>query len=419
MTQHSGRAGRNSKVGLCGLLTTVSGFVTGRAWRFSEVGPDELHYPVTVFAWVRWFIFVACVFQLVYRPVPNYSTLGWYILCLFIVVAVNGYIHYCLRTDYKLSLLCMLLLSALDVVLITVAMVVGGGFSHFFFYLLYYPSLAWFSVFFSSFRLSFAWVTLVAVIYTTVSLTTGGGLDLEAQDDQALIARIIVMYAVVASVSLVARSERLKRLEALARERELHRQRIEMSQTIHDRIAQSAYTLGLGLEAAIEKADRSNPELIGKLEAMWALTKSTMWSLRHPIDGGQIFSGSKLSEVLAAHTDTFTVITSIPAVLVLHGVEPQLSTVTRSLLFSIAHNALTNAFRYACAANVSVSLKFGMDVLCMSVSDDGIGLPDDYAVRGHGFRNMRADAERLGGSLEVESNGNGTTVSCTVPHEMA
>ena len=64
-----------------------------------------------------------------------------------------------------------------------------------------------------------------------------------------------------------------------------------MSQTIHDTTAQSAYTLGLGLEDAIEKADRSNPELVGKLEAMWSLTRSTMWTLRHPIDGGQIFSG--------------------------------------------------------------------------------------------------------------------------------
>ena len=37
----------------------------------------------------------------------------------------------------------------------------------------------------------------------------------------------------------------------------------------------------------------------------------------------------------------------------------------------------------------------------MSVSDDGIGLPDDYADRGHGFRNMRTDAERMGGRLEA------------------
>ncbi|MYH61129.1 MAG: hypothetical protein F4148_05025, partial [Caldilineaceae bacterium SB0675_bin_29] len=283
-------------------------------------------------------------------------------------------------------------------------------------YLLYYPALAWFAVFFSSFTLSFSWATLMAILYTAVSLTVGGGLDLEARDDKALIARIAVMYAVVGTVSLVARSERSRRLEAVARERELQRQRLEMSQTIHDTTAQSAYTLGLGLEDAIEKADSANPELVDKLNAMWSLTRSTMWALRHPIDGGQIFSGSTLSEVLEAHADTFTVIASIPASLQLQGVEPQLSTIKRSLLFTIAHNALTNAFRHSDAESVTISLEFGEENLQMSVSDDGTGLPDDYALRGRGFRNMEADAERMGGSLHVESSDNGTTVSCIVPN---
>ena len=54
----------------------------------------------------------------------------------------------------------------------------------------------------------------------------------------------------------------------------------------------------------------------------------------------------------------------------------------------------------------------------MSVEDDGIGLPEDFADRGHGFRNMRADAERMGGRLEVGrgTSGLGTTVTCIVPY---
>ena len=52
------------------------------------------------------------------------------------------------------------------------------------------------------------------------------------------------------------------------------------------------------------------------------------------------------------------------------------------------------------------------------MSDDGIGLPPDYEARGHGFRNMRADAQRMGGALEVKSAtaGGGTTVTCVVPY---
>ena len=397
------------------ILTRATDPLLGLNWELREVSPGELRYSAMIGIWVRWLIFVTCVFLLVYRPTFTLSTYAGYTLCLVILMATNGYFHYRVLSGHELTSSLMLAIAFTDMVLITVGLVIGGGFSHYFIYLLYYPAVAWFAVYFSSFRMTLGWVTFVAVVFTTVSLTVGEGLNLEAKDDKALIGRIVVMYAVVTSVNLVARSERIRRLEAVARERELQRQRIEMSQTIHDTTAQSAYTLGLGLEDAIEKADRSDPELVGKLEAMWSLTRSTMWALRHPIDGGQIFGGSTLSEVMETHADTFTVITSIPAQLDLHGVEPQLSTVTRSLLFSIAHNALTNAFRHSESESVTISLEFEADFLRMSVSDDGVGLPDDYAARGHGFRNMKADTERLGGSLDIESNGKGTTVKCTVP----
>ena len=86
----------------------------------------------------------------------------------------------------------------------------------------------------------------------------------------------------------------------------------------------------------------------------------------------------------------------------------------KSLLFSMAHNALTNAFRHAEATRVQVELDFGEDGLSLSVSDDGIGLPENYAERGHGFANMRADAESLGGHLVVEPSGpdGGARVTC-------
>ena len=267
-------------------LTNVVDALVGRNWAIREVGPEELRYPAAISLWFRWFVIALCIFQMVYRPVFVGSRYTGYILCFIVLVAFNSYLHFRLRSGRIVTLHLMLGISATDIVLITVAMVVGGGFSHFFFYLLYYPALAWFAVFFSSFRLSFSWATLMAILYTAVSLTVGGGLDLDARDDKALIARIAVIYAVVGTVSLVARSERIRRLEAVARERELQRQRLEMSQTIHDTTAQSAYTLGLGLEDAIEKADSSSPELVDKLNAMWSLTRSCLlYTSPSPRDG--------------------------------------------------------------------------------------------------------------------------------------
>ncbi len=132
---------------------------------------------------------------------------------------------------------------------------------------------------------------------------------------------------------------------------------------------------------------------------------------------GRIFEGGELGWTLDSHVTTFSTITSVSAELTQKGVEPPLSTEAKSLLFSIAHNALTNAFRHAGASRVLIGLDFGQAELRLSVSDDGRGLPDDYEEQGHGFANMQAYAERLGGRLIVEPKGpvGGASVACVMP----
>ena len=381
--------------------------------------PDDLRYGLRISVWVRWFLLIAWLLQFNYRP--NFADPAYIPTTLLAVslLAFNGYVHYRIRSNRTVTRRWALALSTMDVLTATAGIVVSSsGFQT--------PSSCcttppspcspWCS---RRSGFSFAWATMVAVGYAVLSLAMEPGVDFEIKEEKVLFTRIVVMYAVVAAVNLVSRFERIRRIGAVERERELQRERIELSQTIHDTIAQSAYMIGLGLETAIELADESNRELIAKLEATHALSKSTMWELRHPIDAGPIFEGRELSRVLRSHASTFTTITSIPTELIQSGREPELSTVTRGLLFSIAHNAMTNAFRHSHAGKVTIALSFGGDRLRMSVSDDGIGLPDDYAERGHGFRNMRRDAERMGGGLEVGpgESGRGTTVTCVVPYD--
>ena len=70
-----------------------------------------------------------------------------------------------------------------------------------------------------------------------------------------------------------------------------------------------------------------------------------------------------------------------------------------------------------CNHRVAVHLECGKDEVRLSVLDNGIGLPGDYAQHGHGFENMEAYAQRLGGRLVVEEKGamGGATVTCVIP----
>ena len=388
-----------------------------RVLRAVRADPDVMLYAARVSVWARWLVWLVGVFELAYRPALWYATDKEYLFLGVPLLAFNGFVHYRLRRDRAVTWRWLFFLSGMDIALITAAVIIGGDF-HLFSYVTYYPALALFAVVFASLWLSLAWATIAGAIYAVVSLTVGPGLDFDAGQEKALLFRVVAMYAVVASVSLIARFERVRRQESAERERELLRERIELSQAIHDTTAQTAYMIGLGIRKAMRLAGGSNEELAATLAATASLSKAAIWELRRPIDEGHLFEGRELGRVLWSHTETFERVASVPAEMLQSGTEPPLAVETRARLFSIAHNALTNAFLHARAGRVEVRLDFGADSIRLSVSDDGVGLPDDYAERGRGFRGMRADAERLGGRLIVDTGGldGGTTVTCETPY---
>ena len=379
--------------------------------------PDVVLYAARVSIWGRWFIWLVSILQMVYRPGFWFPEDIEFLAIPVLLGMLNGLVHHRLLTNRPVTWRWMLFLSATELALVTFGIVLGGGFRSFIF-LAYYPSLAVFAVVFSSHWLSLAWTTMAALAYAVVCLMVGSGLDLDAGNEKVLVGRLAVMYLMVLGISLITRFERIRWQTSVTRERELRRERIELSQTIHDTTAQTAYLIGLGIHRARELAGDSNEDLVAALDATSALTRSAMWEVRGPIDAGHILEGRELGRVLWSHCATFEKITGVHAEMSQSGTEPPLTTEIRARLFSIAHNALTNAFLHARPGRVEVRLSFEADQIRLSVSDDGAGLPDGYAERGRGFNGMRSDAEQMGGVLIVESGegADGTTIACVVPH---
>ncbi|WP_416984370.1 sensor histidine kinase [Streptomyces sp. T028] len=90
-------------------------------------------------------------------------------------------------------------------------------------------------------------------------------------------------------------------------------------------------------------------------------------------------------------------------------------------LLRITQEALANASKHASASRVGVTLSFMDGEVTVDVRDDGRGfdsltLPERTGTAGFGLDGMRARAERIAGSLTVESEpGYGTAVSARVP----
>ena len=399
------------------LVTTAASVVGMMDWERSDSDPDGLRFLARSFVWARWFILAFGLVLWLWRPEDWPETYALYVPAILLFAGLNGYTHYRLATDKAVTRGWILLNATLDVFILSGAVAAGGGFSHPYLHLLYYPQLAGYAVVLTSFRLTMACATFVAALYLVVSLSAWDGIDTAAAEERTLLARILVMYTVAAIVNIIARFERARWRQAVERERDLQRERVQFSQTIHDTTAQSAYMIGLGIDTARAQTGDTNPELAATLEATSRLSRSAIWELRHPINMGGIYEGRALSSTLKSHAASFINVTTVPCEFRQTGIEPPLSTETKGLLFSIAHNALTNAYRHAQASRVAIHLACGKEEVRLSVLDNGVGLPSDYAQHGHGFENMDGYALRLGGRLVVENTGamGGATVTCVIP----
>jgi signal transduction histidine kinase len=94
---------------------------------------------------------------------------------------------------------------------------------------------------------------------------------------------------------------------------------------------------------------------------------------------------------------------------------PALPAAVEVAAYRIAHEALTNVVRHACARTCCVRLALEDGVFVLEIEDDGAGMPAERRS-GVGLLSMRERAEELGGSLSVGlAPGGGTRVLARLP----
>jgi two-component system, NarL family, sensor kinase len=90
-------------------------------------------------------------------------------------------------------------------------------------------------------------------------------------------------------------------------------------------------------------------------------------------------------------------------------------------IFRIVQECLTNIHRHSGSATATIAVYRENDFLTVQVRDEGKGIPKDKqrdllesGRAGIGFGGMRERLRQLGGSLEIQSEGRGTTVIAKV-----
>lgn len=79
--------------------------------------------------------------------------------------------------------------------------------------------------------------------------------------------------------------------------------------------------------------------------------------------------------------------------------------------YRVVQEGLSNALRHANASHVDIELRAEPDSLTVTVTDDGVGVPDDWSRPGHyGLSGLAERVGHLGGKLTLRNQGRGGTL---------
>ncbi len=206
-----------------------------------------------------------------------------------------------------------------------------------------------------------------------------------------------------------------------AREAGVADERRRLAAEIHDTLAQGLTGIIAQLQVVANAPDLDTART--HLERASGLARHSLGEARRSVHNlaPVALAADGLPEALKKTVAEWGERTGVRAGFTVTGTIAQLHGEVSATLLRIAQEALSNAARHARAHRVGVTLSFMGDEVSLDIRDDGRGfaplaVPERTRAGGFGLDGMRARAERIAGSLTVESEpGLGTAVSARVP----
>ncbi|MGW6706317.1 GAF domain-containing protein [Streptomyces sp. NPDC054956] len=192
-----------------------------------------------------------------------------------------------------------------------------------------------------------------------------------------------------------------------------------IARDLHDLAIQRLFATGMTLQSAQRFVD--HPEAaerltraVDDLDATIKIIRSTIFGLRDRTAGGP---APKLRSRTVQAVDAAAEGLGFAPALRMEGlIDTDVPPAVADEVLAVLGEALTNVTRHAEATRAEVSVVAEGGVVTVTVTDDGVGLPE--GGRRGGLRNLAERAERLGGRMEVASpaaNGSGTCLEWRVP----
>src|SRR2546425_1381300 len=214
-----------------------------------------------------------------------------------------------------------------------------------------------------------------------------------------------------------------RNLSHAEREKVLRDERERIAAELHDRIEQAIFTLGLKVNAILEREPVTEPIAsgLGEVRQLAVHTSEAVreaifaLSLPRPAANGLLSDLRRLVRETGKSEE-------LGADLVVSGKPLRLGTESEQTLYVLAREALANVVRHAQARRVLVSLRYSDDHVDLVIQDDGAGASEQilnhYQDSGthFGMKRSRRQVEDLGGTFEVRNGEeSGLAVRVRIP----
>jgi signal transduction histidine kinase len=202
-------------------------------------------------------------------------------------------------------------------------------------------------------------------------------------------------------------------------------ERRRIARDLHDSVGQLAASLSMNNGLALMQAENLTPAareaLNQNAELVQQLSKEirTISHLLHP----PLLDEIGLLAAIKLFADGFTDRSDVKVSVELSSEVGRLAPHVEISIFRIVQECLTNVYRHSGSKTASIKMwPSDEKTLTLEISDQGKGIPVEHSVAmsigkrgGVGLSGMRERARELGGSFEVHSSENGTTVTATFP----
>jgi len=200
-------------------------------------------------------------------------------------------------------------------------------------------------------------------------------------------------------------------------------ERRRIARELHDSVGQNLAALTMNLttvRADIERLSQTAKTVSDSLGLAEDMNKEvrTVSYLLHP----PLLDESGLVSALRWYVEGFSERSKIQLTLEIPEDFGRLPEEMETALFRTVQECLTNIHRHSGSAVATIRLTRTNDEIRLKVEDRGVGIEEEKLTEGTsngppgvGIRGMRERMRQLGGSIDLQSNRNGTTVHARLP----